>query len=221
MRRCGRHILFLNNRYYGKDNGFHLGLLKGKYSIAVDGGIRFFLRNKIHPDVLVGDLDSAPRLAKHYVANFEVIMHPSAKDKTDSHLALELSLERGAESIDICGAVGRTEMDHTLGNIFLLDIVNKFNRAHKRNVSVRIVSPAQELYLVDNGCIELKGRTGDHISVIPLSDEIRLKLSGLVYPAPKKPVKFGDSLTLRNMLRGGKCRIDVSGRAVVVWLTRS
>ena len=221
MRRSSKHILFLNNRYHGKDDGFHLGLLKGKYSIAVDGGIRFFLKNKIHPDVLIGDLDSAPRSSRKYLSKFEVITHPTAKDKTDSHLALELSLERGAESVDICGAVGRSEMDHTLGNIFLLDIVNKFNRAQGVRVSARIISPVQELYLVDNGLIELRGRRGDYLSVIPVSDEIELKFSGLVYSAPNKPIKFGDSLSLRNEIRGGKCRIDVRGKAVVVRISRS
>jgi thiamine pyrophosphokinase len=221
MRRSKKHILFLNNRYHTRDNSFHLALLKGRYSIAVDGGIRFFLKNKIHPDVLIGDLDSAPHLSRKYLSKFEVITHPAAKDKTDSHLALELSLERGAESIDICGAVGRSEMDHTLGNIFLLDIVNEYNRARSQRVSARIVSPAQELYLADNGLVELRGKPGDHISVIPLSEKIRLKFSGLVYPAPNRPVKFGDSLTLRNELRGGRCRVDVRGKAVIIRIARS
>jgi thiamine pyrophosphokinase len=215
------HILFLNNRYYAGDNAFYLSLLKGKFSIAADGGIRFFLKNNIYPDVLIGDLDSAPRLSKNYLANFEVITYPRAKDKTDSHLALELSLERGADNIHICGAVSRTELDHTLGNIFLLDLVNKFNRANRCNVSARIVSPTQELYLVDDGHVELGGRKGDYLSIVPLSDKIKLKLSGLVYPAPDRLVKFGDSLTLRNELKGTRCRVDVRGKAIVVRLSCS
>ena len=42
-----KYILFLNNRYPAGDNNFYLKLLKGKTTVAVDGGITFFRKNKI------------------------------------------------------------------------------------------------------------------------------------------------------------------------------
>lgn len=211
----------MSNRYRKKDNGFYLKLLRGKCSVAVDGGIRFFLKNKIYPDIFVGDFDSTPRLSRKYLSNFEVKRYPTEKDKTDSQLALELALERGVISIDVCGGISTSELDHTLANIFLLDLVNKFNRGRSRSVRARIVEPSCVAYLVDNSQISLKGELGDFVSIIPLESGVRLSYSGLVYPAPGVPLEFGDSLTLRNQLKSGSCRIQVAGKAVVVLLLGS
>lgn len=221
MARTRKYVLFLNSNYGRNDNEFYLKLLKGRIAIAVDGGIRFFRKNGIYPDVLIGDFDSAPRMSRGYLSNFEVIAHPRRKDKTDSQLALELALERGASEIDICGAISSSEIDHILGNIFLLDLVNRYNRRNKCRISARIMGPASEVHIAENGSIALKGMKGDYISIIPLADRVKLDYSGLEYSAPKKPLKFGDSLTLRNQLRGNRCRIDVKGKAVVVMLPKT
>jgi thiamine pyrophosphokinase len=220
VRKIKKVALFLNATYRKQDTEFYLKLLEHKYSIAVDGGIRFFLKNKIYPDLLVGDLDSAPRLSREYIANFKVIKFPTAKDKTDCQLAIEYALKHGADSIDICGAVSSTEIDHTIGNIFLLDLVNRFDRQSGRLVKARLVSPLGEVYLLEKSNIILEGKRGDFVSVIPLEEQVRLEYSGLKYPAPKKPLVFGDSLTLRNQMNDENCQVESSGKALVIFLKK-
>lgn len=195
---------------------FYMSLLKGAFHIAVDGGIRFFLKNKLRPDILIGDFDSAPRMSQKYLSSIEVIRHPEHKDKTDSQLALELALERGAECIDICGGITADEIDHTLGNIFLLDLVNKYNKRHGCRVIARLIGPNNIVYLLHNNSIALKARRDDCLSVIPLSESVKLDFNGLSYPPPAKPLKFGDSLTLRNKFKNARCHIDIHGKAIVV-----
>jgi thiamine pyrophosphokinase len=220
MKAKSKYILFLNNIYASRDNDFYLHLLGGKVRVAVDGGVRFFLRNNIYPDILVGDFDSAPPLSKKYLSNFEVIIHPSEKDKTDCHLAVDLALARGAEEIEICGAIGTREIDHILGNIMLLDLVNRFNTKSKRRVSARIVKPAETLYLVDDTSLDLRSAKGDYISIIPLSNDVRLDYDNLLYPPPKGKLNFGDTLTLRNVFGSRRCRLAVVGKAIVVIVSR-
>ncbi len=208
-------ILFLHNRYSAKDNNFYLSLVKGKTTVAVDGGVRFFLKNKIVPDVIIGDFDSSPRIPRKLLRQSEILTYPSRKDKTDSHLAIELALERGARVIDICGAVTATEMDHTLSNIFLLDLVNKYARKSGKRIAVRIISPGFRIYLLDNNSISIEGRKGELVSILPLTDRLKVAFIGLEYPSPKRPISLGDSLTLRNRLKGRKGLIRVEGKAVV------
>lgn len=216
MKYPSRHTIFLNNRYSAEENDFYLGLLKGSYKIAVDGGIRFFRKNRLTPDLLIGDFDSAPRMSRKYLSQFEVIRHSSKKDKTDSQLALELSLERGAESIEICGGIAHSEVDHTLGNIFLLELVNKWNRRNKLDVAARLIGPRNMVYLLEDKSVILNARKGDYLSIVPLSEGVEVEYSGLEYPAPPGPLKVGDSRTLRNNFKSNRCHLKISGRAIAV-----
>ena len=63
MKKLDKYILFLNNKYLSNDKDFYLDNLKSKTTVAVDGGIRFFLRNRIYPDLLIGDFDSTPPMS--------------------------------------------------------------------------------------------------------------------------------------------------------------
>jgi len=221
MKIPSRHILFLNSRYRAADNAFYLELLKSGYRIAVDGGVRFFLKNNLRPDVLIGDFDSAPRLSKKYLSGIEVLRYPSKKNKTDSQLALELALKRGARSIIICGGLESSEIDHTMGNIFLLDLVNRFNKKQGKKCLARLISPTSSVYLLHNDSVVLNSQAGNYLSVIPISESVALDFSGLAYPPPKKRLKLGDTLSLRNRFKGRRCRLKVSGKAVVVVISDS
>ncbi len=221
MKKTEKYILFLNNRYSAKDNSYYLKNLKGKTTVAIDGGIRFFIKNKIRPDILIGDFDSAPKLSNKYLKNIEVIRHSAKKDKTDSQLAVELALDRGANNIEICGALSNSEIDHTLGNIFLLELVNKFKSKRKKNqpdLSATIIDAAKKIFLIKNESVEIKGKPGDFISIIPLEDSCFVDFGGLAYPPPPSSRKLlvGDSLTLRNRFKNKRARIEVSGKFIIV-----
>jgi len=210
------YILFLNNKYSRTDNNFYLKRLRGKVTIAVDGGIRFFLKNKIKPDIFIGDFDSSPRLPKGFLKSTETIGHPAAKDKTDSHLAIDLALKRGALKIEICGGLSVSEIDHTLGNIFLLEIINKFQKKAGYLILGALIDPHKRIIQLENESITLKGKPGGLLSVIPLGAKNRLKYKGLLFPAPLRNVSFGDSVPLRNRFDGPTAEVSVEGKVLVV-----
>jgi len=216
MKNRKRYIIFLNNIYSGKDNDFYLKRLRGKITVAVDGGIRFFRKNKIVPDILIGDFDSAPRLSKKYLNKIEVIQHPQKKNKTDSQLAVELVLERGAGAIEICGALSNSEIDHTLGNIFLLELINKHKKKNRDDISACIIDSEKYIFLIDDESIEIKGKPGDYISIIPIEYNCRVDFRGLVYPPPKGKLRLGNSLTLRNQFKDRQVIIKSTGKIVIV-----
>ncbi len=215
-KRNSRYILFLNNHYSAKDNEFYLALLKGQSTIAVDGGVRFFIKNKIIPDYLLGDFDSAPRIPKGLRDKTTVIAHPSHKDKTDSQLAVEMALENGASEIIICGAASIDEIDHTLGNVFLLELIADIASKSKRKVNAKLVHPRWEVFLAQNEAVAVTGRPDDYLSILPFSSGCRVEFSGLSYPAPKRALKVGDTISLRNQLAGSRARIKIRGKALVI-----
>ncbi len=212
----GKYILFLYHRYSARDNAFYLRMLRGKTTIAVDGGVRFFRKNKLTPDILIGDFDSSPRLPKTYLERIEVITHPARKDKTDCQLALELALVRGAREIDICGAVSVTELDHTLGNILLLELAHRIGKKHGRDSIVRLVSPHWTARLVVDNTVTFQGSPGDILSLVPLSAGCRVDYTGLDFPAPETTLPVGGSLTLRNRFVSRRARVTIRGRLLVI-----
>ncbi len=214
-----KYIIFLNNKYSARDNSFYRRRLAGRKSIAADGGIRFFLKNKIIPDILVGDFDSSPKLSKKYLSQMEVVEFPRRKDKTDSQLALELALSRGATDIEICGGFSLSEIDHTLGNIFLLKLAKTITRRRKPAMPapvVRLVSPGTIVYWLTDEEATIEGRPGDYLSILPLKEGTRVNFRGLSFPSPKKGLHIGDSLSLRNQFLSSRCRVMIRGEALVM-----
>jgi len=216
-----KYSLFLNNKYTRKDNIFCHAASRGTIKIAVDGGIRYFLKNKTTPDLMVGDFDSSPKLSRKYLSKIEVVRYSPEKDKTDSHLALDLALKKGAREIRIFGALSIDETDHTLGNIFLLELVNRYCQRNNTRVGACILAPGLEIRLLENNFVRLIGRKNDYVSVIPLSDQVPVKYKGLRYPAPKRPLILGDSLSLRNRFLGKTCEISIKGKAIIVVVRNS
>ena len=85
--------------------------------IAADGGYAnaLALGEKVH--ILLGDFDSYTQKLPDGV---EILQVPAEKDFTDTQLAVEVAIERGASSITIIGGLsGR--LDHTMANLSLLE----------------------------------------------------------------------------------------------------
>lgn len=202
------YILFTHGKYAPKDLAFYKGLTKGKITIAVDGGLRFFLPNRTWPDILLGDFDSIHK-PRTLSAAVEVIEYPSAKDKTDTHLAVELAVERGATSIDIVmPSLG--EPDHLLGTILLsfLDAAAK--------VRLRIVNRRFDIHPLIDGVVTIAGGQGDMVSVVPISERGRYSCTGVEFPVRDAALRLGDTLSLRNHITAGRARFEVRGKALLV-----
>lgn len=92
--------------------------------IAADSGYNNASRLGVRPGLLLGDLDSIDRgaLAPDELEHIEKIIVPAIKDDTDTQLAVDTALERGADEIIIIGGLGG-RLDHTLSTVFLLEYI--------------------------------------------------------------------------------------------------
>lgn len=91
---------------------------EGDLVIAADSGYKTAERLGVKVQTALGDFDSFPR--DGVGADVELLTVPAEKDFTDTQMAAELAVSRGATILFIIGGIsGR--LDHTLSNLGLLE----------------------------------------------------------------------------------------------------
>jgi thiamine pyrophosphokinase len=167
--------------------------------IAADSGGSVLLSLGVTPGLLVGDMDSIGTdvLAEIRRRGAEVIEMPPEKDHTDTEIAVQEALDRGAAEITICGALGG-RLDHTLANISLL----LFTREH--GAQARIVTEDQEAYLLIPGLKNpIAGAIGDTVSLMALADPTTgVTTHDLKYPLEKADLSLLSPLGVSNEISG-------------------
>ncbi len=163
--------------------GFALSFLENEvfdYVIGVDNGLRFLYKNNITPTHVVGDFDTAdPKLVDYYRDSKKTRLrtYSSAKDATDTQIAIELALELHSTDIVILGGTG-SRIDHVLGNIQSLML------AKKEGVLCRMVDENNRIRLIDGKTVlSREEQYGSYVSLIPLTTEVTgVDLVGFKYP---------------------------------------
>ncbi len=143
-------------------------------TVAADSGIRNALLLGDHIDVAVGDFDSFPE--RDIPEDAEIVRLKPEKDLTDSQVAVEIALEKGAESFVIIGGLsGR--LDHTLANLSILEDLTA--RGH-----YAIMTDGVSRVHFINGGSALIGRSGfKYFSLIAATDIAKgVSIEGAKYP---------------------------------------
>lgn len=89
--------------------------------IAADAGMIHCKRERIVPDVIIGDFDSLGTIPEEE----NVITLPVEKDDTDTSFAVKYAMNKGYKKIVIFGGTGGKRADHTFANIALLSYISK------------------------------------------------------------------------------------------------
>jgi len=209
-----RYIIFVHGVYREREITFYRNLIRGKISIAVDGGYALFRKAGLFPDVLLGDFDSLKKVPAHLPETTTVLRFPSDKDKTDVHLALDYAVHNGAKKIDIVMPdVG--EIDQFLGNVLLL--AHPFLATEGKHIAqVRVVNARYEIRLVYNRSVTFLNCKGSKVSILPLSSKIVLDSRGMLYDARGVRIGIGDSRGLRNIVTAERATLRIQGKALVV-----
>ncbi len=181
--------------------------------IAADGGARHAAALGLRPVIWVGDGDSvAPDELERLAADgAEIRRVASAKDESDTELAVLAALERGADDIVILGALGGGRIDHALANVGLL--------AHPALAGRRaiLLDAAARVSLLrapgpDGAPIQcaLPGRVGDLVSLLPLGDGVEgVTTNGLAYPLTDEPLPAGPARGLSNIRQNAAAGVSV------------
>ncbi len=185
------------------------------FIICADGGAKHLIRMGIMPDLVIGDLDSIQERDRAFFLGrgVEFRKFPARKDETDTELAVETAIAEGPDEIVLLGTSG-TRLDHTLASAFLL------KKILDAGIEGRMVDEHNTLHLIDRR-IDLSGKIGDNLSIIPLSLTAEgICLHGVEYPLDKAVIALGSSLGISNRFSQEKVSITMDNGLLMVIRSR-
>lgn len=176
------------------------------YIIGVDGGCDVAFKNKITPDLIIGDFDSLDIDILEYYRNkkIEIITLEEEKDITDGEAGIIEGFKRGCTELLICAPSYYLETDHLLGNIFLL---SKYKNC-------TIINENEIIKILEVGNMVLNKKDGSKISIIPLKNT-EVKINGFKYDGSFN-INIGDSLTLRNEIEDERAEITMKNGKILI-----
>lgn len=207
-------IVFVRGSYRTTHLQYYLKMCRGRTKIAVNGGLRFFLKTHTLPDLLIGDLDSLRKVPKNLSPGVEILTFPARKDKTDLQLAFEYCLNEQARSIDIV-APTLGQPDHFLGNLMLINLLDQPKHT-KSSPRVRFVNVRYEIIFMHDGSEAFSDCRGDIVSLIPLTRHIVLTSQGTEYDVRRAVIQPGDTRGLRNRIALRQATFEITGKALLI-----
>ncbi|AMP20636.1 hypothetical protein AZF37_05100 [endosymbiont 'TC1' of Trimyema compressum] len=170
----------------------------GDYIIGVDSGCQFLYNQNIMPDLILGDFDSIEKsLLSYYKSqNIPIKIFPVIKNETDGELGF-IEGSKIANELLIIGTGGLSEIDHFLGNVFLLT----------RYPNATIVLEEEWINVLEKGKHMVNKEKGDSISFLPL-ESTHLILIGFDYDGNIK-TEVGHIITLRNRIKEFEAKIEI------------
>lgn len=183
--------------------------------IGADKGCEVLYNYDIHPKYILGDFDSANKdiINAMETLGCEKIKYKKEKDFTDTEIAFDLAVEKGAKEIIILGATG-TRYDHSLSNIGLM------LKALKKSIFLEIIDDNNKIFLTDKS-MTLKGNKGDTISFHAYCDVVKnFTISGSKYDLLNYDLYLGDGLTTSNEFIGNDIKITFESGILMVLYTK-
>ena len=176
--------------------------------IAADGGYKTALSLGVRPDILLGDFDSLGN--ENIPDSIERLQVPAEKDFTDTQLAADTAVKKGASEVVIIGGLdGR--LDHTLSNLAILEdmgakrlhchITNGYNRVRYLNSTSTLIPRSGYRYL----------------SLLCLSEKVKgVSVEGCKYPLKNATLTRSFQYAVSNEITGNCALVSVRKGGVYV-----
>ena len=161
------------------------------------------------PDLALGDFDSLGYVPE----GEEVLVFPPEKDASDMELALGEAMVRGADAVEVYGALGG-RLDHTLANLQLLASFAE------RGLTVTAVGERESVvFLVGPGELRLDAAGAGIVSVFSLTDvSTGVVEEGLKYGLDGVALTNRTSWGLSNEMVDEPARIALESGTLAVFL---
>ena len=178
--------------------------------VAADSGLNNARALGIRVDAVVGDYDSRghkPDVDK----GVEGVTVPTEKDVTDTQLAVEYALQKGACEIVLVGGLGG-RLDHTLANLSILeDLLDKRVRATLLDGQNRV-----RLLRNDSTILPRSGYT--YLSLLSLDPVSRgVEIEGVKYPLKGERLhRTLGGLGVSNEITGNCCFVSVRRGTILI-----
>ena len=189
--------------------------------IAVDSGVRWVLEAGLVPDLLVGDMDSAPADVLACCDELgvpRIQVDPIEKDETDLELALSHVRGEGASRVAVVNFLGG-RIDHELAAMGALARCGLDVRGFENLCTVAFLcaGPDAGEMPAEVNPVELGVRVGEEFSVVALWGSARVTQRGVRYPQDGYEVGPLSGLGISNVLESEDAAVRVEdGRIAVI-----
>ena len=180
--------------------------------IAADSGYKNAKLMGVKPHILLGDFDSLPREELNEAAEgAQVITVPAEKDFTDTQLAVNTALKKGATEIVIIGGVdGR--LDHTLSNLAIIENLKSLGaRGH-------ITDGKNRMRYLENDSIIILRSGFKYFSLIAKGEKVKgVSAEGCKYPLKNAVLSEKNQYAISNEIEGNCAFISVKkGKLLII-----
>ena len=188
---------------------------KAALIICADGGAKHLQKISLLPHILIGDFDSIDSTLLEYYTEQKVhiIRYPKNKDFTDTELAIQFALEKGAKQISFFAVMGN-RLDHSLSALYLLKPLIE------KNIFAKIINDTSEVFLIKD-TIEIEKDDFTILSLLALSETVTgIQTEGLAYPLKGETLFQGSSLGISNEFTQKKASISIQSGFLIVIKTK-
>lgn len=153
------------------------------------------------PTVLLGDMDSISN--DRIPEDIEVLKVPAQKDFTDTQLAVDTAIKRGAREIVIIGGLdGR--LDHTLSNLAILEDL------YKKGIFAHITNGYNRVRFIDSTSTLLPRSGFGYFGLLCFSEKAKgVSIEGAKYPLKNAKLERTFQFAISNEIIGNCALISV------------
>jgi len=173
--------------------------------IAADAGRLTAEKCGVRPHIIAGDFDSS---ACPDADGAEIIRVPAEKDDTDTMLACELAIARGARKLRIIGGTGG-RIDHSLSNLFMLE------NLRRRGLHAMLCDGENCARVLWGESVTLPRSTYRYFSLFALDDAF-VTLRGCKYPLTDAPLSRALPYAVSNEITADAAEITVIRGPVIL-----
>lgn len=180
---------------------------EGDTVIAADAGYRNATMMGVHINLLIGDFDSLGMIPDDVD---EVLQLPVKKDLTDTQVAVETAIERGADEIIIIGSTGG-RLDHALSTLALLE------KYHEKHLPIYIVNGQNRVrYIKNSGFIVVRSQY-KYFSLIAADEKVKgVSIEGAKYPLVNKTLTRDHQFAISNEIVKNAALINVKKGGIFI-----
>ena len=182
--------------------------------IAADAGFLTAQRMGVEVDVLLGDFDTLG--VENIPEGIECLRVPAEKNDTDTQLAVQVALERGATEIVIVGGLsGR--VDHTLSSLAILEYL--WERKERRVYTIFTDGKNRARFIRNSGVI-LAREHYRFFSLIAADEKVKgVTLEGCKYPLKNGQILRTHQWAVSNEIVGNCALVEIKRGGV--WVIES
>lgn len=200
----------------GELNMEEIPVEKEDFLIAVDGGMDYCIKLRIHPDLIVGDFDSLGQEGWEKIRFLaqrkkEIVLQlPCEKDDTDMLFALKEGIKRGYRNFILYGALGG-RLDHTIANIQSLLFLKE------QGANGKIVDRTMEIEMIHNGTRVYEKECEGMLSVFSMEERSEgVNIIGMKYPLTEAVVTSSFPIGISNEFMNQNASVTVKNGTLLL-----